>query len=48
MPGISTLCVLATVAEGAPVTVPAYQAAGKILSVGRRVAAGSQTVMLRA
>lgn len=42
------LDVLATVTEGAPVTVPAYQAAGKILSVGRSVAAGSQTVMLRA
>ncbi|MDO9372282.1 MAG: efflux RND transporter periplasmic adaptor subunit [Gammaproteobacteria bacterium] len=42
------LDMLATVAEGAPVTVPAHQAAGKILSVGRSVAAGSQTVMLRA
>lgn len=42
------LDVLATVVEGAPVTVPAYQATGKVLSVGSSVAAGSQTVMLRA
>lgn len=39
---------LATVTEGAPVTVPAYQAAGKVLSVGRSMAADSQTIMVRA
>lgn len=34
--------------EGGAVKVPAYGAAGKVVSVGRSVAPGSQTVMVRA
>lgn len=34
--------------EGGAVTVPAFQAAGRVLSVGRSVASGSQTVAVRA
>lgn len=38
----------AGVREGAPVRVPAVEAAGRIISVGRSVTPSSQTVMLRA
>lgn len=38
----------AGVREGAPVRVPAVDATGRIISVGRSVTPGSQTVMLRA
>ena len=38
----------AAVAVGAPVSVPAYGAAGRVLSVGRNVNAASQTITLRA
>ena len=34
--------------EGGAVKVPAYGAAGKVVSIGRSVTAGSQTVMVRA
>ncbi|HWQ94065.1 MAG TPA: efflux RND transporter periplasmic adaptor subunit [Gammaproteobacteria bacterium] len=42
------LSALAGVSEGATVTVPAEEATGKVLSLGSSVAAGSQTVLLRA
>lgn len=39
---------LAQVTEGSKITVPAYQAVGKVLSIGRSVASMNQTVMVRA
>lgn len=39
---------LAQVNEGSKITVPAYQAAGKVLSIGRSVGSANQTVMVRA
>ncbi|MBI3343425.1 MAG: efflux RND transporter periplasmic adaptor subunit [Gammaproteobacteria bacterium] len=39
---------LAQINEGSKITVPAYQAVGKVLSVGRSVDSANQTVMVRA
>jgi RND family efflux transporter MFP subunit len=39
---------LAQINEGSKITVPVYQAAGKVLSVGRSVDNANQTVMVRA
>ncbi len=39
---------LAQVTEGSKITVPAYQAVGKVLSIGRSVGSMNQTVMVRA